>query len=140
MSRVPWSEYFMGIAKNVATRATCPRKAVGCVLVRDNMILSTGFNGSIRGMPHCDDVGCMMENNHCVAVVHAEANALVQAARNGVAIDGAEAYVTASPCWNCFKMLANAGVKKITYAEFYRDDRIFAVAEKLGIEMVHLQD
>jgi dCMP deaminase len=130
----------MDIAFKVSTRATCTRKSVGCVLVRDNMLLSSGYNGSIRGMPHCEDDGCMMENDHCIGTIHAEANALVQAARNGVAIEGAEAYVTASPCWTCFKMLVNAGVKKISYSEFYRDDRIFAVAEKLGIEMVHIAD
>lgn len=136
MQRKSWNEYFLEIAQMVATRATCPRKAVGCVLVRDHMVVSSGYNGSVRGLPHCTDVGCMMEDNHCVAVIHAELNAIVQAARNGVRIEGAECYVTASPCWNCFKALANAGVKRIVYGEFYRDDRIFEVAAKLGIEMV----
>ena len=75
----------MDIARQVATRATCDRKHVGAVLVRDRTILSTGYNGSIRGMPHCDEVGHMMENGHCVATVHAEANAILQAAKNGVA-------------------------------------------------------
>lgn len=134
--RTSWENYFLGIARMVATRATCPRKSVGCVLVRDRMIVSTGYNGSIRGMPHCTDVGCEMVEGHCTTVLHAEVNAIVQAARNGVRIEGAECYVTASPCWNCFKALANAGVKRIVYGEFYRDDRIFAVAERLGIEMV----
>lgn len=134
--RLSWDDYFMQVAQIVATRATCPRKSVGCVLVRDRMIISTGYNGAIRGMPHCADVGCMMENDHCVAVIHAELNSIIQAARNGVVIEGADCYVTASPCWNCFKALANAGVKRIVYGEFYRDDRIFEVAEKLGIAMV----
>lgn len=125
----------MHLAHVVATRATCPRKSVGCVLVRDHTILSTGYNGAVRGLPHCTDVGCEMVEGHCVNVIHAEINAIVQAARNGVRIEGAECYVTASPCWNCFKALANAGVKRIVYREFYRDDRIFAVAAKLGIEM-----
>ena len=133
--RPSWDEYFMSIAVMVAARSTCPRKSVGAVLVKDNQILATGYNGSIRGMPHCTDVGCMMENGHCVATVHAEANALVQAARYGVSVDGATIYVTASPCWNCFKLLANAGIRRIVYGEFYRDDRIFDVAEQIGIAL-----
>ena len=83
--RSSWDQYFMDIARQVATRATCDRKHVGALLVRDRTILSTGYNGSIRGLPHCDDVGHMMENGHCVATVHAEANAIIQAAKNGVA-------------------------------------------------------
>ena len=139
MARVSWEEYFMNIAKQVATRSTCERKHVGSVIVRDRIILSTGYNGSIRGMPHCDEMGHMMENGHCVATIHAEANAVLQAARNGVRIECAEVYITASPCWQCFKMLANAGVKKIFYGEFYRDERIFDVAKKIGIELVHIK-
>jgi dCMP deaminase len=136
--RASWDEYFMSIAQVVATRSTCPRKYVGAVLVRNRTILSTGYNGSIRGMPHCSDVGHMMEDGHCVATIHAEANAIIQAARNGVNIDGATNYVTASPCWNCFKQLANAGIVRIVYGEFYRDDRIFEIAQKIGIELVHV--
>ncbi|MCX5747111.1 MAG: cytidine/deoxycytidylate deaminase family protein [Proteobacteria bacterium] len=136
--RASWDEYFMSIAQVVATRSTCPRKYVGSLLVRDRTILSTGYNGSIRGMPHCSDVGHMMEDNHCVATIHAEANAVIQAAKNGVIIDGATNYVTASPCWSCFKMLANSGVKRICYGEFYRDERIFEVATKTGIELLHV--
>jgi dCMP deaminase len=137
--RVPWDQYFMNIAQVVASRSTCPRKFVGAVIVKDRTILSTGYNGSIRGMPHCMDEGHMMENDHCVATIHAEANAIIQAARNGVNIDGASCYVTASPCWNCFKQLANAGIVRIVYGEFYRDERIFQVAERLQIELLHLQ-
>lgn len=139
MTRATWPEYFMKIAKQVATRSTCDRKFVGAVIVRDKTILSTGYNGSIRGMPHCDEVGHLIENNHCVATIHAEANAVLQAAKNGVRIEGAEVYITASPCWTCFKMLANAGIKKIYYGEFYRDERIFETAKKIGIELVHLK-
>jgi dCMP deaminase len=138
MSRVSWERYFMNLAIQAATRSTCPRKSVGAVIVRDRSILSTGYNGSIRGAPHCTDVGCLMENDHCVRTVHAEANALVQAARNGVRLEGAEIYVTASPCFNCFKLIANAGVRKVYYGEFYRDDKVIRFAEELGIEMIHL--
>ena len=139
MPRVSWEEYFMNIAKQVASRSTCDRKHVGAVIVRDKTILSTGYNGSIRGMPHCDEVGHMIENGHCVATIHAEANAILQAAKNGVRIEGAELYITASPCWTCFKMVANAGIKTIYYGEFYRDERIFDVAKKLGIELKHIK-
>jgi len=139
MPRVSWEEYFMNIAKEAATRSTCDRKHIGAVIVRDKTILSTGYNGSIRGMPHCDEAGHMMENDHCVATIHAEANAVLQAAKNGVMIDGSEVYISASPCWPCFKMLANAGIKKIYYGEFYRDERIFDVAKKIGIELTHIK-
>ena len=128
----------MNIAQVVASRSTCPRKFVGAVIVRDKTILSTGYNGSIRGMPHCTEVGHMMEAGHCVATIHAEANAIIQAAKNGVMIDGGAIYVTASPCWNCFKMIANGGIRRIVYGEFYRDERIFSVANTLGIELHHL--
>jgi len=138
MQRVSWDQYFMNIAAVVSSRSTCPRKFVGAAIVRDRTILSTGYNGSIRGMPHCSDEGHMMENGHCVATIHAEANAIIQAAKNGVMIDGGSVYVTASPCWNCFKQLANAGIRRIVYGEFYRDDRIFSVAERLSIELLHL--
>ena len=137
--RLAWDAYFMKIAQVVATRSTCQRKFVGAVVVRDKTILSTGYNGSIRGMPHCIEVGHMMENDHCVATIHAEANAIIQAAKNGVTIDGATVYVTASPCWNCFKQIANAGIRRICYSEFYRDERIFEVAAKLGMELAEVK-
>jgi dCMP deaminase len=136
--RSSWDQYFMDIARQVATRATCDRKHVGALLVRDRTILSTGYNGSIRGLPHCDEVGHMMENGHCVATVHAEANAVLQAAKNGVSIDRATLYTTASPCWSCFKLVANAGIVKIVFGEFYRDPRIFDYAARLSIELVGL--
>jgi dCMP deaminase len=136
--RSSWDQYFMDIARQVATRATCDRKHVGALLVRDRTILSTGYNGSIRGLPHCDDVGHMMENGHCVATVHAEANAIIQAAKNGVRIDGATIYTTASPCWPCFKLIANSGCTRIVFGEFYRDPRIFEYAAKIGLELTGL--
>jgi dCMP deaminase len=136
--RVDWNTYFMNIARQAATRSTCDRKQVGAVIVRDRTILSTGYNGSIRGMPHCDEIGHIMENDHCVATIHAEANAILQAAKNGVMIEGAEIYTTASPCWNCFKMIANSGIRRIFYGEFYRDERSIEVARQLCIELISL--
>lgn len=138
MPRASWDEYFMNIARVVATRSTCERKFVGAVIVRDRMILSTGYNGSIRGVPHCTEVGHMMEDGHCVATIHAEVNAILQAAKNGVRIDDAAVYVTASPCWSCFKAITNAGIRRIVYGEFYRDERIFSVAKQIGVELQHL--
>lgn len=128
----------MNIAREVATRATCDRKHVGAVIVRDKTILSTGYNGSIRGLPHCDDVGHEMQNGHCVRTIHAEANAIVQAARNGVTINLGEIYITASPCYDCFKMIANAGIRKVYFGEFYRDERIKKHAAEAGIDLIHL--
>jgi dCMP deaminase len=136
--RIGWHEYFMNIATQAATRSTCDRKNVGAVIVRDRTILSTGYNGSVRGMPHCDEVGHDMDSGHCVGTIHAEANAIIQAAKNGVRIDGAEIYTTASPCWNCFKLIANSGIARIYYGEFYRDEKSIRVAKQLGIELIDL--
>src|SRR6202162_6096162 len=136
--RVDWHTYFMNIAREVSTRAPCPRKHVGAVVVRDRTILSTGYNGSIRGLPHCEDAGCVMEDGHCVATVHAEANAILQAARNGVGVAGAELYTTASPCWPCFKLIANSGIRRVYYGEFYRDEKSLAVAREAQIELIDL--
>jgi dCMP deaminase len=138
--RKDWHSYFMGIAQQAATRSTCSRKHVGAVIVRDRTVLSTGYNGSLRGMPHCEDVGCVVEDGHCVTTVHAEANAILQAAKNGVSVDGAELYTTASPCWNCFKLIANAGIRRIYYGEFYRDERSRDVAGRIGIELSALEE
>ena len=130
----------MNIARVVSSRSTCERKFVGAVIVRDRTILSTGYNGSIRGVPHCTEVGHMMEDGHCVATIHAEVNAILQAAKNGVRIDEASVYVTASPCWNCFKAITNAGILRVVYGEFYRDDRIFEVAKQIGVELTLLPE
>lgn len=138
-ARQSWDEYFMNIAFQVATRSTCDRKHVGAVIVRDRILLSTGYNGSIRGLDHCDEIGHLMEGGHCVRTVHAEANAIVQSARNGVRIDGGAIYVTASPCWSCFRLIANAGIRRICYGEFYRDERIFDFARQLEVELVDLR-
>ena len=140
VNRLPWDQYFMEIARVVSSRATCDRKHVGAVIVRDRTILSTGYNGSVRGMKHCDEIGHMMEDGHCVRTVHSEANAIVQAAKNGVAIDGATIYVTASPCWPCFKLIANAGIKRIVFGELYRDERITKFAEDAGIELLWIKE
>lgn len=133
--RVDWDEYFMSIARQVASRSTCDRKHVGAVIVRSKMILATGYNGSIRGLAHCDDVGHLMEGGHCVRTVHAEANAIVQAASRGSSVEGASIFVTASPCFGCFKLIANAGITRIAFGEFYRDEKIHEFSREMGIEL-----
>jgi len=138
--RDSWDVYMMKLARVAAERSTCDRKHVGAVVVKDKFVVSTGYNGSIAGLAHCDDVGHMMEDGHCVRTVHAEANAIVQAARHGKALEGATIYVTASPCWPCFRLIANAGIRRVVYDEFYRDDKIFAAAAELGIELVRLSE
>ncbi|MGD0339081.1 MAG: dCMP deaminase family protein [Bacteroidota bacterium] len=136
--RIGWHEYFMNIAEQVATRSTCDRKHVGAVIVRDKTILSTGYNGSLKGALHCEEAGHDMEGGHCIRTVHAESNAVAQAAKNGVAIDNSEIYVTASPCLTCFKLIANCGVKRVYYKEFYRDERINEYARETGIELIYM--
>ena len=139
MLRPDWHTYFAELALVAAKRSTCDRKHVGAVVVRDRAVIATGYNGSVRGLPHCDDAGHMMEDGHCVRTVHAEANAVAQAAKHGSSLDGANIYITASPCWPCFRLLANAGIRKIYFLEFYRDDRIYEAAQPAGIELVHLK-
>jgi dCMP deaminase len=128
--RPGWDEYFMEVARTVATRATCPRASVGAVLVREHRILTTGYNGAPRGVAHCTDAGCMLVDGHCGRAVHAEANAIVQGALHGVGLSGATAYCTYQPCINCSKLLISAGVKRIVF-EHRKPD---AVAEELLLE------
>lgn len=140
--RANWDTYLMGFAKHASTRGTCLRKQVGAVIVRDRNILATGYNGSIRGQAHCTDekVGCLMEDGHCVRTVHAEANALLQAAKHGVSIKGATMYTTASTCWPCFKLIANAGIIRIVFAEKYGKEeahnRVILAALHAEIELI----
>ena len=121
--RKNWNEYFMEIAELVASRSTCDRAFGGCLLVNDdNRIISTGYNGSISGQPHCDDIGHTMRDGHCIATIHAEMNALIYCAKEGISVKGCTAYVTHFPCLNCTKALIQAGIKKIYYKYDYRVD------------------
>lgn len=129
--RKPWHKYYLDLAEAAATRSTCDRKHVGCVLVSKQCVVSTGYNGSVRGAPHCDDDGHDLLESigpdgkvapNCVRTVHAEQNAVAQAARTGVALEGAFAYVNTYPCWNCYKLLVNAGIAGIVYRAEYRKD------------------
>jgi dCMP deaminase len=144
MTRPTWDRYFMDLAQHAASRATCSRKHVGCVLVSTtNRVLVTGYNGSISGLSHCDDSGHDMLDGHCARTVHAEANAVADAARRGVALSGSVAYVTALPCWPCAKLLFQAGAHRVVYGEAYRIDdeaakRTFEAAARLGVRIDHL--
>ncbi|TCP57672.1 dCMP deaminase [Tumebacillus sp. BK434] len=132
--RPTWDEYFMMMARDVvAQRATCTRRKVGAVLVRDKRILTTGYNGSPPGMPHCTDVGCWVVENHCIRTIHAEQNAVVQAALHGVSTEGAVCYVTAAPCVNCAKLLVAAGIKRVVYADKYTDSYGEQVLRDAGV-------
>ncbi len=136
--RPGWDEYFMQIARTVSTRATCPRATVGCVLVRDHRILTSGYNGAPRGVAHCDEVGCTMVDGHCQRATHAEANAIVQAALHGVGLAGTVAYCTHQPCVNCSKLLISAGVEKIVYETPYPDAVATELLAEAGVAVMHV--
>ncbi len=137
MTKPTWEEYLMSFAIAASKRGTCDRKLVGAVVVQQNRVITTGYNGSVSGLPHCDDEDHDMVKGHCVRTIHAEMNALTQAAKFGMAVDGASIYTTASPCWDCFRVLANAGIRLFVYAEDYRGEdsmkRIEGVCEATGI-------
>ncbi len=120
--RESWDKYFMDIARMVSSRATCDRAHVGCVLVKKKRILATGYNGSVSKAKECDTHGHLMQDDHCVRTIHAEINSVINAARNGVAVDGAVAYCTVQPCFSCTKVLLNAGVEAIYFLNSYRPD------------------
>ncbi len=119
--RPSWDEYFLKLAMLASERATCPRMHCGCVLVKDRYVLSTGYNGSLPGSPHCEDEGCLVVDNHCVRTNHAEMNAICQAARHGVTLDGAAAYVTNMPCTTCAKALIAAGIRRVVVFSDFHD-------------------
>jgi dCMP deaminase len=138
MKRPSWDEYFMEIMNSVAKRATCDRGRSGCVIARDNQILVTGYVGAPKGLPHCDEAGHELKktthedgtaSEHCVRTTHAEQNAICQAAKLGVSIDGATLYCRMTPCYACAKMLINAGIKRVVcekrYHQAKESERVF---------------
>jgi dCMP deaminase len=134
--RPGWDEYFMEVARTVATRATCPRASVGAVVVRDHRILTTGYNGAPRHVAHCTEVGCLMQNGHCVRTTHAEANAIVQGALHGVGLAGATIYCTHQPCLSCSKLLISAGILRIVYEQAYPDEQSLGLLAEAGVALV----
>lgn len=116
-------QIYMEIAEVVAKRSTCLRKKVGAVLVKNNHILGTGYNGAAKEQDGCDEVGCDIVDNHCVRTIHAEVNAVISAAVNGVSTDGAILYSTCKPCFRCYGFLKNANIKEVFYVQDYDDGR-----------------
>ncbi|MGL4345354.1 MAG: deoxycytidylate deaminase [Cellulosilyticaceae bacterium] len=147
MTRPTWDEYFMDIANLVKTRSTCCRRQVGAVIVKDKRILSTGYNGAPIGCRHCTDVGCLRqelgipsgERHELCRAVHAEQNAISQAAHHGISVEGSSIYVTHQPCSMCAKVLINAGVKRIIYQGEYPDKLSLELLSEAGIELVIYQ-
>lgn len=134
--RPGWDDYFMAIARVVATRSTCDRLRAGAVLVKDNRIISTGYNGSPPGLPHCDDVGHMMEEGHCVRTVHGEHNAILQAAViPGASTAGSTLYTKYIPCIHCCKYVVAAGVKRVVYAKIYRNSKAPDYLREAGLQV-----
>jgi dCMP deaminase len=128
-NRPNWDDYFMDIAELVSKRSTCLRRGVGAVLVKDRRVLATGYNGSPSGLRHCLDIGCMRremnvpsgERHELCRGLHAEQNAIIQAASHGVSVNGSTLYCTNHPCIICAKMIINAGIVKITFRQGYMD-------------------
>lgn len=121
MERISWDQYFMAQSHLLALRSTCTRLMVGATIVRDKRIIAGGYNGSVSGSVHCIDEGCYVIDGHCVRTIHAEANALLQCAKFGVATEGADIYVTHFPCLQCCKQLIQAGIRTVYYAEDYHN-------------------
>jgi len=142
-NRPSWDHYFFEITKLVATRSTCIRRDVGAVIVKDKRILATGYNGAPSGLPHCLDVGCLREEmkipsgerQEICRGIHAEQNALIQAAKFGISVDGASIYVTHHPCVVCAKLLINAGIREIFYLEDYPDELSKSLLKEAGVVM-----
>jgi len=144
-SRPSLDEYFMEIAKVVAKRSTCLRRKVGALVVKDKRILTTGYNGAPSGLPHCLDIGCLREQlkipsgerQELCRGVHAEQNAIVQAALHGICIAGGTLYTTHQPCITCAKMIINAGIKRVVYGTKYSDNKGLELLREAGVEVVY---
>ncbi len=145
MPRPSWDEYFMSVTEQVAGRSTCLRRQTGAVLVKDRRILATGYNGTPAGLRHCEEVGCMRDRRSIASGshhelcrgIHAEQNAVIQAAKHGITIDGAIAYTTHQPCVLCAKILVNAGIVGVVFRDPYEDRLAEEILAEAGIESRH---
>jgi dCMP deaminase len=141
--RPSWDEYFMGIARLVASRSTCLRRQVGAVAVRDRRILATGYNGAPAGIAHCAEVGCLRAERHVPSGerhelcrgLHAEQNVIIQAALHGISIQGATVYCTNYPCSLCVKMLINAGIQEVIYLGDYPDELASEILKEADLKI-----
>jgi len=146
-ARPSWDEYFLEVAKLVAKRATCLRRSVGAVIVKDKRILATGYNGAPSGLKHCVDVGCLRqklnipsgERHELCRALHAEQNALIQASLYGISVKGSKLYATCQPCVICVKMLINAGIKEIVIAGAYPDKMAAQFLKEAGIKVKKIE-
>ncbi len=145
--RPSWDEYFMEIVELIKERSTCLRRQVGALIVNDKRILATGYNGAPTGCSHCEEVGCLREKlqipsgqrHELCRALHAEQNAIVQAALYGISVQGGTLYVTHQPCVMCAKMAINAGIKRIVYKGEYPDELSRELLEEAGIEVVNFK-
>ena len=141
--RPTWDEYFSEITRQVATRSTCLRRHVGAVIVQNRRILATGYNGPPSGLPHCDETGCLRtqlgipsgQRQEICRGLHAEQNAIIQAALHGVAISGSSIYITHQPCITCAKMIINSGIKRVVCLGTYPDEMARALLHDAQIEL-----
>ena len=146
--RLTWDQYFMTITQQVAERSTCNRAKVGAVIVRDRNILATGYNGAPAGMPHCTEAGCLIYESktpygeveqNCFRTIHAEINAIAQAAKNGSNIKDSSIYVTHTPCIHCIKVLVNTGIKKVYYESPYKLGTLEEILRNTRVHMEKVQ-
>lgn len=138
--RVGWEQYFLEMVDVVRKRSTCTRLSVGSVIVKDNVVVSTGYNGSPKDEEHCIDVGCLIKNGSCVRTIHAEMNAIMNSLKNRVNIEGSTIYVSHFPCYNCAKHIAQVGIKKVVYKEDYRNSEdTYNLFSNKGIEIKQIK-
>ena len=146
--RPSWHQYFLTITRQVAERSTCTRAKVGAVIVRDKNILATGYNGAPAGLPHCTELGCLVYTSrtptgeleeNCFRTIHAEINAIAQAAKNGASIRDAEIYITHTPCIHCLKVLINTGIRRIFYEHDYKTHTLSEILRHSGVHLERVE-
>lgn len=134
--RPSWDEYFMALARIIATRANCDRLHTGAVLVKDKRIIATGYNGAPPGLPTCDEIGHLLEEGHCVRTIHAEHNVIIQTARlQGSSTEGSTLYSVYSPCIHCAKYIIAAGVKRVVFSKVYRNSEVVEYLKSAGLDI-----
>ena len=148
MDRLSWDDYFMDITRLVSKRSTCLRRYVGAVIVRDKRILATGYNGAPRGLAHCEETGCLREKlgipsgqkQELCRGLHAEQNAIIQAALSGVSIENSQIYSVTQPCIICAKMIINSGIKRVIYQDSYPDELAEQMFSEAGVELIKVEE
>ncbi len=148
MERLSWDDYFMDITRLVSKRSTCLRRYVGAVIVRDKRILATGYNGAPRGLAHCEETGCLREKlgipsgqkQELCRGLHAEQNAIIQAALSGVSIENSQIYSVTQPCIICAKMIINSGIKRVIYQDSYPDELAEQMFSEAGVELIKVEE